>query len=433
MTQKLQAVRGMNDILPADSPRWQYLEDTLRYWLEGYGYHRIRTPILEPSALFCRGVGEGTDIVEKEMYSFVDSLNGESLTLRPENTAACARAVIEHHLLHTGPKKMWYMGPMFRHERPQKGRYRQFYQTGAEAFGYTGPDIDAEQILMCQRLWAILGIEDDVRLEINCLGNAEERAKYREALIKFFEDHIDVLDDTAKGRLHTNPLRILDSKNPDIQAILDKAPVLTEFLGEESQKHFKGVLEILSDFAVPYTINPMLVRGLDYYNLTVYEFITNKLGAQGTICGGGRYDGLVELLGGKPAPACGFAIGMERLLSLLTIDESELNRGCDVYVMYQNEASLPMAFQAAEQLRDMGLDVLMQCGASTFKAQMKKADAAGAMFAVLIGDEEREANEVTVKSMRCELPQERVPLDQILTAIEQMMEKGGLLDGSAGS
>ena len=424
MEKKLQAVRGMNDILPEDAGKWFYVADTIRFLLEGYGYDFIQTPILEPTELFARGVGQTTDIVEKEMYSFVDSLNGESLTLRPEGTAACVRAVIEHHLARSGHAKLWYQGPMFRHERPQKGRYRQFHQVGAEAFGYEGPDVDAEQILMCQRLWEALGIEDSIWLEINSLGQADERARHRAALIDYFEKYQDSLDETAKGRLYTNPLRILDSKHEPTRAILHDAPLLQDFLGAESLRHFEHLQNILTNFGVGYTINPKLVRGLDYYNLTVYEFITDQLGAQGTVCGGGRYDTLVEQLGGKPIPACGFAMGIERLLSLIHFDDIDTKRHCDVYVAHSGEDALIGAFDAAELLRDHGLDVEMTAGVSSFKSQMKKADASGALFAVIIGEEEVKNNQVTIKALRQEIDQQTVLLDNLMKTIEEMMHTG---------
>ena len=313
MSKALQAVRGMNDILPDDAEVWEQFEDIVRGWLHSYGYRPIRMPIVEPTPLFKRAIGEVTDIVEKEMYSFEDALNGELLTLRPEGTASCVRAAIQHNLLFGNPRRLYYYGPMFRHERPQKGRYRQFHQFGIEALGFEGPDIDAEHILMCARLWDDLGLED-VKLEINSLGSSEERAAHRAALIVYLEGHKDRLDEDGLRRLYTNPLRILDTKNPDLQAIVEAAPKLADFLGEASLKHFDGVQTILKDAGLPYRINHRLVRGLDYYNRTVFEWVTTRLGAQGTICAGGRFDGLVAQLGGKPAPACGFAIGIERLL-----------------------------------------------------------------------------------------------------------------------
>jgi histidyl-tRNA synthetase len=413
MSQILQAIRGMNDILPADAERWEAFETLVRDWLSAYGYRPIRMPLVEPTPLFARAIGAVTDIVEKEMYSFTDSLNGEQLTLRPEGTASCVRAVLQHNLLYDGPKRLWYMGPMFRHERPQKGRYRQFHQVGIEALGLPGPDIDAEQIIMCQRLWDDLGLEG-IRLEINSLGEAEERAKHRADLIAYLENHTDQLDAEAQRRLHTNPLRILDTKNPTMQTLVEGAPKLIDYLGEASLKHFEGVQQLLKDAAIPYRINPRLVRGLDYYNLTVFEWVTEALGAQGTVCAGGRYDGLVAQLGGKPAPACGFAMGIERLMALLEAQNAgiDLPRP-DVYVVHQGEAAQRLAFRAAEMLRDIGCAVLTHCGGGSFKSQFKRADASGAQLAMIIGDDEAAAEAVTLKPLRVEAEQQRVPLDQL--------------------
>jgi histidyl-tRNA synthetase len=354
--------------------------------------------------LFTRGIGEVTDIVEKEMYSFTDALNGEHLTMRPENTAAVVRASIEHNLLYDGPKRLWYIGPMFRHERPQRGRYRQFHQVGVEALGFAGPDTDAEIIMMCQRLWDDLGLTG-IRLELNSLGQADERAAHRKELIAYLEQHVDILDEEAKRRLHTNPLRVLDTKNPAMQDMAQNAPKLVDFLGEESRKHFEGVQRLLKANNIPFTINPRLVRGLDYYNLTVFEWVTDKLGAQGTVAGGGRYDPLIEQLGGKPTAACGWAMGVERILELLKeeqlVPEAE---GTDVYVVHQGEAAAEKAFIVAERLRDTGLDVILHCspdGASaSFKSQMKKADASGAAFAVVLGDNELAQGTIGVKPLR---------------------------------
>jgi len=316
MSQPLQAIRGMNDILPDEAPLWERFEDTVRSWLRSYGYRNIRMPMVEPTPLFRRAIGEATDIVEKEMYSFVDELNGEHLTLRPEGTASCVRAVVQHNLLYAGPQRLWYAGPMFRHERPQKGRYRQFHQIGVEALGLPGPDIDAEHLLMCARLWDDLGISG-IRLHINSLGSPEERQQHRAALVAYLESHRDALDEDSRRRLVTNPLRVLDSKNPAMQAIVEGAPRLLDHLGDASLAHFEAVQAVLKDAGIPYRVDARLVRGLDYYNLTVSEWVTDRLGAQGTLCGGGRYDGLVELVGGKPAPACGFAMGVERLIALM--------------------------------------------------------------------------------------------------------------------
>jgi histidyl-tRNA synthetase len=379
-------------------------------------------PIVEPTPLFKRAIGEVTDIVEKEMYSFVDSLNGEPLTLRPEGTAGCERAVIQHNLIAQQPQRLYYMGQMFRHERPQKGRYRQFHQVGVEALGFTGPDIDAEMILMGARLWDDLGL-DGIKLQLNTLGQPEERARHRADLIVYFEQHQDLLDEDAKRRLHSNPLRILDSKNPAMQEVIVGAPKLIDYLGEASLEHFNAVQQILKDAGLPFEINPRLVRGLDYYNLTVFEWVTDRLGAQGTVCAGGRYDGLVGQLGGKTAPACGFAMGVERLIALVRDAGGEPGkRGTDVYVVHAGEAASRMAFRAAEGLRDQGIDVVLHCGGGSFKSQMKKADASGAAFAVIIGDDEAAANEVSLKPMREEGDgQKRVPLEALADTIMNSM------------
>ena len=400
MSTRLQAVRGMNDILPDEAESWEWLEEVLRGWLKSYGYRPIRMPIVEPTSLFKRAIGEVTDIVEKEMYSFVDSLNGEMLTLRPEGTAGCVRAVIQHNVAAERSQRLYYQGQMFRHERPQKGRYRQFHQVGVEAFGFTGPDVDAEQILMGARLWAELGL-DNIRLEINSLGQPAERAAHRAALIEYFEAHQDQLDDDAQRRLYSNPLRILDSKNPAMQQLVTDAPRLMDYLGAESLAHFERVQALVRHAGISYTVNPRLVRGLDYYNLTVFEWVTDALGAQGTVCAGGRYDGLVEQLGGKPTPACGFALGVERLLALLQ-DANILPQAesPDVYLIHQGDAAADLAIRVAESLRDTGLNVVYHCGGGSFKSQMKRADHSGAPLAVIIGDDEVAQGEVTVKAMR---------------------------------
>ncbi|MFM8677211.1 MAG: histidine--tRNA ligase, partial [Burkholderiaceae bacterium] len=340
--EKLTGVKGMNDLLPDQSGLWEWVESRVAGVFRQYGYRGIRTPILEPTALFVRGIGEVTDIVEKEMYTFTDALNGEQLTLRPENTAAVVRSVIEHNLLYDGPKRLWYVGPMFRHERPQRGRYRQFHQFGIEALGMPGPDIDAEQLVMIHRLWQSLGLHGDraPRLELNSLGALAERQAHRKALIEHFQSHVSILDADAQRRLLKNPLRILDSKNPAMQPVIQSAPLLTDFLGDASRTHLAAVIKILEQLGIAYTMNPRLVRGLDYYNLTVFEWITDRLGAQGTVCGGGRYDSLIEQMGGTPAPACGFAIGVERLIALLQeVAAPELPSGLDVYVVHWGEAS----------------------------------------------------------------------------------------------
>ncbi|HJW24529.1 MAG TPA: histidine--tRNA ligase [Rhodocyclaceae bacterium] len=418
MSQTLQAVRGMNDILPAEAEFWELFEETVRSWLKSYGYRPIRLPIVEPTPLFKRAIGEVTDIVEKEMYSFVDSLNGEPLTLRPEGTAGCVRAVIQHNLAAQSPQRLYYMGQMFRHERPQKGRYRQFHQVGVEAIGFPGPDIDAEMILMGARLWADLGL-DGIELQINSLGQPAERAQHRAELIAYFEKHAELLDEDAKRRLHTNPLRILDTKNPAMQDLCAAAPKLIDFLGEESLAHFEGVQRVLKDAGIPYVINPRLVRGLDYYNLTVFEWVTDRLGAQGTVCAGGRFDGLVSQLGGKATPACGFAMGIERLVALIKESGGEPAPAApDVYVVHQGDAASRLAFQVAEGLRDNGIDVLLHCGGGSFKSQMKKADGSGAAFAVVIGDDEAAAGEAQLKPLRAEgAQQQRVKTENLAEAI----------------
>ncbi len=430
MSKTLQAVRGMNDILPDDAEVWEQFEDIVSDWLRSYGYRPIRMPIVEPTPLFKRAIGEVTDIVEKEMYSFEDALNGEHLTLRPEGTASCVRAAIQHNLLFGNPRRLYYQGPMFRHERPQKGRYRQFHQVGVEALGFDGPDIDAEHILMCARLWDDLGLED-VKLEINSLGSSEERAAHRAALIAYLEGHKDSLDEDGQRRLYTNPLRILDTKNPDLQGIVEAAPKLADFLGEESLKHFDGVQTILKDAGLPYRINHRLVRGLDYYNRTVFEWVTTRLGAQGTICAGGRYDGLVAQLGGKPAPAAGFAMGVERLLALWQESGGQAERVVpDVYLVHAGEAAQRAAFRVAEGLRGTGFAVTLHCGGGSFKSQMKRADASGAPFAVVIGDDEAAAGEVSLKPLRDGGEQIRVPMDVLPETLADRLIESEEDDGS---
>lgn len=419
-TEKIVGVRGMNDILPADAPLWELFENTVHTVLKSYGFQQIRTPIVEPTALFARGLGAVTDIVEKEMYSFTDTMNGDELTLRPECTAGVVRAVIEHNLTYDSPKRLWYAGPMFRHERPQRGRYRQFHQIGAEAIGFAGPDIDAELIMMCQRLWDDLGLQD-VRLELNSIGDAAERNRHRADLIGYFEQHRDILDAEAQRRLHSNPLRILDTKNPAMQDMVNAAPKLLDYLGAESRAHFDGVQKILQHNAVPFTINPRLVRGMDYYNRTVFEWVTDQLGSQGTVCGGGRYDPLVEMFGGKPTPACGFAMGVERLLELMKASgEQFAPNQCDVYIVHQGDAAQLQASVVAERLRDAGLDVVLHCAAATgvgsFKSQMKRADHSGAAYAVIIGEDEIAQAAAVVKEMRAadgDDTQSKVPFDSI--------------------
>ena len=418
----LQAVKGMNDILPDEAGLWLWFEDVVRDWLHSYGYRNIRMPLVEPTALFKRAIGEVTDIVEKEMYSFEDALNGDHLTLRPEGTASCVRAVLQHNLLYNAPQRLYYSGAMFRHERPQKGRYRQFHQIGVEALGFAGPDIDAEQIMMCARLWRKLGLRD-VTLQLNTLGDAASRHRHREKLIAYFEQHADVLDAEAERRLHSNPLRILDSKNPAMQELILAAPKLMDELEEEALKHFDEVQAILKRHDIGFEINPRLVRGLDYYNRTVFEWVTTSLGAQGTICAGGRYDGLIGQIGGKPAPAMGFAIGVERLLAMLQDSGMALPKAeVDVYVVHQGDLAGQLASRVAEQLRDDGLRVLLHCGGGSFKSQMKKADGSGAAIAVIIGDDEARANEVSVKPMQGG-EQVRVSVQNLIATVNQIFKR----------
>lgn len=416
MAEKLSAVKGMNDILPPAVPRtdklpdsalWQWFEGAVRTVLGRYGYQNLLTPIVEPTALFVRGLGEVTDIVEKEMYSFTDSMNGDKLTLRPEATAGIVRAMIEHNALYNGPLRVWTMGPMFRHERPQKGRYRQFHQLDVEALGMAGPDVDAEMILVARALWRELGLVEGqhVRLEINSLGQPEERRAHRAALIAYFEQNAQALDEDARRRLHSNPLRILDSKNPAMQALVEDAPRLMDFLGEASLAHFNAVRAVLEAVGLDYRVNTRLVRGMDYYNLTVFEWVTDQLGSQGTVCGGGRYDGLIEQLGGKPAPAVGFGLGIERLL--LLIQELRLpvpDASPDAYAVVPPGTPLPAVVSTLEALRDRGVRVVQHAagaeGLGSMKSQFKKADASGAAFALVFGADELAAGEVTVKALR---------------------------------
>lgn len=412
--QKVAAIRGMNDLLPGASARWEQFEEIVRGWLRGYGYRNVRTPVLEHTRLFARGIGEVTDIVEKEMYTFTDALNGESLTMRPEMTAGIVRASIEHNMLYDRPQRVYSIGPVFRHERPQRGRYRQFHQIDVEALGFAGPDVDAELIVMLARLWKLLGLTD-VRLELNSLGQPAERAAHRAALIEHLEKHRDILDEDGQRRLYSNPLRVLDTKNPAMQEMADSAPRLFDFLGEASRAHFDGVCQRLADAGIEYRLNPRLVRGLDYYNLTVFEWVTDRLGSQGTVCGGGRYDGLVELLGGKPAPAVGFAIGMERLLDLWEQSvQVEQPAECDVYVVHQGEEAQRLAARVGEDLRDAGLSVIVHAGSASFKSQFKRADASGARVAVILGADEVAAQAASVKYLRSEeqgeTAQQQVPL-----------------------
>jgi histidyl-tRNA synthetase len=425
-TRKLAGVRGMNDLLPADSALWEWFEARVADWLKSYGYQQIRTPIVEHTELFVRGIGEVTDIVEKEMYSFEDKLNGEKLTLRPEFTAGVIRAVVEHNLTYDSPKRVWSMGPVFRHERPQRGRYRQFYQVNVEAVGFAGPDIDAELIVMLARLWKILGVDrvGRVRLELNCLGQVDERARHRADLIAHLSRHESTLDADARRRLHTNPLRILDSKNPDLAEIIALAPRITDYLGDASRAHFEGLQSLLQAAGIEFTVNPRMVRGLDYYNLTVFEWITDALGAQGTLCGGGRYDPLIERLGGRPTPGIGFGMGIERVIELLRESATvDVSTGTDAYVLHQGGATQQPAFLLAERLRDAGIDVILHAGDASLKSQMKKADASGAEYAVIVGEAEAVAGAAAVKALRAADPavpfaeQRIVPLDQIPEAL----------------
>ena len=405
-TQKLLAIKGMNDILPPESARWEWLEDKVRALMARYAYRNMRTPIVESTALFVRGLGEVTDIVEKEMYSFEDKLNGEQLTLRPESTAGAVRAIVEHNMLYDGGKRLYYMGPMFRHERPQRGRYRQFHQIGAEAMGFPGAEVDAELILLADALWKDIGLQN-VELQLNSLGQPEERKAHRSALIAYLEKNVDQLDEDARRRLYSNPLRILDTKNPAMQVLVDAAPRLIDFLGEASLKHFETVKSILDANGVKWTMNPRLVRGMDYYNLTVFEFVTTQLGSQGTICGGGRYDYLIEEVGGKPAPAVGWALGVERVLELLKEQEQQIPALVpDVYAIVPDAQTLTQVTVALQALRSRGVSVQMHTpttageGMGSMKSQFKKADGSGANFALIFGSDEMARGAVTVKSLR---------------------------------
>ena len=422
----LQAVRGMNDILPADSALWQYLERTVADLLTSYGYQQIRLPIVEPTELFKRTIGEVTDIVEKEMYTF-DDRNGDSLTLRPEGTAGCVRAMVQHGLLGSGVgQKVWYTGPMFRHERPQKGRYRQFHQVGVETFNLRGPDIDAELIALSWRLWQRLGISDAVKLELNSLGTSADRARYRDDLVAYLNERFDQLDEDSQRRLSTNPLRILDSKNHETQALLVDAPKLADYLNEEAKAHFAELRSLLDAVGVPYEINPRLVRGLDYYGLTVFEWVTDKLGAQGTVCAGGRYDGLVEQLGGKSAPAVGFAMGVERLLLLIeTLDKvpAELARQVDVYLVTLGDAAVMAGLRLAEELRDAlpNLRLVVHAGGGSFKSQFKKADKSAALYALVLGESEVEQQQIGLKPLRTEEEQENLSWQDLPARLAQII------------
>jgi histidyl-tRNA synthetase len=414
MTAKVQGIRGMEDVLPDQTPLWQKFEDATRRTFELYGYRNIRTPIVEPTALFVRGLGEVTDIVEKEMYVF-DDRNGESLALRPEATAGIVRSAIEHSFLYNGPLRVWTVGPMFRYERPQKGRQRQFHQFDVEALGFEGPDVDAEQIVMLARLWESVGIPD-VELHINSIGDAPDRKSHRAKLVSYFEKHKSALDEDSQRRLATNPLRILDSKNPAMQEMIDGAPRLLDHLGDAAAEHFAGLKSLLDAAGVAYTVNPRLVRGLDYYNRSVFEFVSGAIGAQSTIAGGGRYDALFEQLGGKPTPACGFGMGIERAVLAMQAANVDATHGPDAFLVHAGEGAEVAAWRVAEEMRDAGLAVVLGAGGS-FKSQMKKADASGARYAVILGDAEVRSEKVSIKPLRTDGEQQLLPLRE---AIDEM-------------
>lgn len=427
MAQKIQSVKGMNDLLPVEqkdfkltAAYWQAFENQIQKWTRKFGYSQIRTPIVEQTGLFVRSIGEETDVVGKEMYTFSDSNDTLSLTLRPEGTASCLRAVVEHNLLHDAPRKLWYMGAMFRRERPQKGRYRQFHQVGIEALGFADADIDAEIIAMCANLWRELGILEHLTLELNSLGNREERAAHRAALVEYFTQYADKLSDEEKVRLEKNPLRLLDTKNPNLQEICNNTPRLVDFLGEDSQKHYQTVKSLLDGLGIQYVENPRLVRGLDYYNQTVFEWTTDKLGAQATVCGGGRYDGLIEELGGKPAASIGFAMGIERLL-LLVRDYGSLKveDAPDVFVMQQGDGATLAAMKLAQNLRENGFNVAQFSGSTKLKNQFKRADQSGARFGLIIAESEVAENTVTIKDLRGENGQITVPVAQMISQINE--------------
>lgn len=424
MSKLIQAVKGMNDILPDQSYKWEFFESVVRDWLRDFGYKNIRTPIVESTDLFVRSIGEVTDIVEKEMYSFEDSLNGDQLTLRPEGTASCLRAALQNGLLYNQSQRLWYMGPMFRHERPQKGRYRQFHQLGIEALGFAGPDIDAEMLIMTAELWRRLGLSK-LELQINTLGTAAERANYREVLIKYLEQHVEVLDADGKRRLYSNPLRVLDSKTPAMQSVIAAAPLLMDYVGEASKTHFAALQALLAAVGVDYSINPRLVRGLDYYNGTVFEWVSQELGAQGTVCAGGRYDGLVEQLGGKATAAFGCAMGIERLLLLLESQNIAIpDRAPDIYLVKSGPATDGYALQIAAETRAAGYAVLMHCGDASLKSQMKKADASQAKVALIVAENEYQAATVVLKPLRQQLEQETCARQDVVARLHEMI--GGI-------
>jgi histidyl-tRNA synthetase len=424
MTNNIQAIRGMHDVLPEQTPLWQYAEGIIKEVLAAYVYSEIRLPIVEKTELFKRSIGEVTDIVEKEMYTF-DDRNGDSLTLRPEGTAGCLRACLEHGLLHNQVHRLWYYGPMYRHERPQKGRYRQFIQLGVETYGMAGPDIDAELILLIDRLWKRLGVRDKVTLQLNSLGTIAERLDYRNSLVEYFQKYLEQLDEDSLRRLQTNPLRILDTKNPAMQEVVKNAPELMAYLGEDSLQHFKAITSILDDLGITYAINTRLVRGLDYYSKTVFEWVTTELGSQGTVCAGGRYDGLIEQLGGKPNHAVGFAMGMERLLALMeTLENIPVARTVDVYLIMAGEQAERIGLRLAETIRNEipGLKLQVNCGGGSFKSQFKKADKTAAEFALILGDDEVSRGEVAVKALRDDLPQKALSQTDLITFLRDQFK-----------
>ena len=421
MSNKLKAIRGMHDILPDNTPLWQFVEKTAAEVFSSYGFRELRIPVVEKTDVFSGSIGESSDIVTREMYSFTDR-NGDQLTLRPEGTAGCVRAGIEHGLFHNQTQKLWYIGPMFRHERPQKGRQRQFHQIGLEAFGYEGPDIDAEIILICTRLWSVMGLEN-LKLQINNLGTTESRGRYRTELVSYFNQYRPKLDEDSMRRLDTNPLRILDSKNPDMQDIINGAPVMVDFLDDKSAEHFDGLKKLLDDLNIQYEIAPHLVRGLDYYSKTVFEWTTNKLGAQGTVCAGGRYDTLVEQFGGTPTPACGFAMGIERLVELLENTHQSFQETPDIYLILSGSDTIATGLQLAESIRDRipNICILTHCGGGSIKSQFKKADKSGARFALILGEDELANHSVGFKSMREQAAQETVNQEEIVSLLEKKM------------
>lgn len=422
MAVQIQSITGMKDILPDESPLWQKVETTLKQIMASYGYAEMRMPAVEYTSLFVRSIGEVTDVVEKEMYTFDD--NGDSLSLRPEGTAGCVRACIEHGLIHNQERRVWYTGSMFRHEKPQKGRYREFHQFGAEIFGISSAEIDAEIILLTNRIWKKFGIGDHVVLQLNSLGSSEERASYREALVTFLEQHKESLDEDCQRRMYTNPLRVLDTKNEKVLEILQNAPKLTDYFGEETRNHFDRLRAILDANGVKYEINPRLVRGLDYYNHTVFEWVTDLLGAQGTICGGGRYDGLVEQLGAQPTPAVGFAIGLERFILLLqSINAVEVENPVDVYFCAVGDEAVRQSMVIAEQLRDQisGIRILTNCSGGNFKKQFKRADKSGALFALVLADDELAKNEIGIKNLRVESEQLNVKISAVAEELKKLL------------